>query len=70
MIAHNWDVLGHSIRTLLSFAPLIIASLLSGFALWRRATSVAWKEGPAIFQVLAVGASISLLETKGSTLDS
>lgn len=59
IIAHNWNELGHPVRVALSFLPLIVGIGLSGYAL--RSSSKAWQEGAATFQVLAVGASISLV---------
>ena len=61
LIAHNWDDLGHAVRAVLSFAPLGLATVVSAFVLARRAGSAAWREGAAVFQVLAFGASISLV---------
>ena len=61
LIAHNWDDLSRTARACLSFAPLILSIAVSGFALWRHFTSTAWREGAALFQTLAIGASISLV---------
>ncbi|MEA3187506.1 MAG: hypothetical protein QOD99_1336 [Chthoniobacter sp.] len=61
VLAHNWDELGKSARTVISFAPLLAAIALSAFAMLRRASSAAWCEGAAIFQSLAVAAAIGLV---------
>ncbi len=61
LLAHNWDELGRTTRAALSFAPLVLAQALAGFALWRRADSVAWRESAGAFLALAIGASIALV---------
>lgn len=61
LLAHNWDELSRATRTVLSFAPLLIAQLLAGWTLVRKNESVAWRESTAIFLMLAIGASISLI---------
>lgn len=61
LIAHNWDAWSRTTRTVLSFAPLVPAQMLAGFALLRRAASSAWRESAAVAQCLAVAASIALV---------
>jgi len=61
LLAHNWDELSRTTRTVLSFAPLLIGQVLAGWTLLRKNESVAWREGAATFLMLAVGASISLI---------
>ncbi len=61
LLGHNWDDLSRATRAVLSFAPLVLAQALAGFALWRRANSVAWREGAGAFLTLAIGASIALV---------
>jgi hypothetical protein len=61
LLAHNWEEMGHAARAVLSFVPVVLGAALAGFVLWRREESSAWREGAAIFQCLAVGASISLV---------
>ena len=61
LIAHNWDDFSRATRAALSFAPLVLAQMLAGFVLWRRADSVAWREGAGAFLTLAIGASIALV---------
>lgn len=61
LLAHNWNELSRATRTVLSFAPLLIGQLLAGWTLVRKSESVPWREGTAIFLMLAIGASISLI---------
>jgi uncharacterized membrane protein len=61
LIAHNWDEFSRATRAALSFAPLVLAQALAGFALWRRSDSVPWREGAGAFLTLAIGASIALV---------
>src|SRR5208283_1013775 len=61
LLAHNWDDFSRPTRAALSFAPLVLAQALAGFALWRRPDSVPWREGAGAFLTLAIGASIALI---------
>ncbi|MGH7599461.1 MAG: DUF2157 domain-containing protein [bacterium] len=61
LLAHNWEELSRAVRTVLSFAPLLIGQALAGWTLARKKESVAWREGTATFLMLAIGASISLI---------
>lgn len=61
IIAHNWDNLSKTTKTVFAFLPLIIGQGLSAFALFKKQDSIAWREGAAAFLFCAVGASISLV---------
>ncbi|HZH97303.1 MAG TPA: DUF2157 domain-containing protein [Flavisolibacter sp.] len=61
IIAHNWDELSRSLKTLFSFLPLITGQILCGFTLLKKHDSVAWRESTSAFLFCAVGASISLV---------
>jgi len=61
LLAHNWDELSRAVRTALSLAPLLIGQALVGWTILKKRESVAWREGTAIFVMLAIGASISLI---------
>ncbi len=61
LVAHNWDQLSRTVKTALSFAPLLIGQALCLFSLWKKNDSVPWRESSATFLVLAIGASISLV---------
>lgn len=60
LFAHNWEDLTRPTRTVLSFCPLLIGSVLSFLAL-RKNSGVALRESAGIFHSLAVGASIALI---------
>lgn len=61
LLAHNWQDLSRSVRTVLALAPLVVSQ---GIAIWgmrRGKGSTAWREGMATFITFAVGASIALV---------
>lgn len=60
-IAHNWDNLSKTIKTLIAFLPLIIGHLLCIFTLLKKSENTAWRESCSAFLFFAVGASISLI---------
>lgn len=61
IFAYNWDDLSRAWRTVLSFAPLVLAQLIYGYAFFRRQDSPAWKEGASTFLFLMIGACIALI---------
>lgn len=61
LIAHNWDDLSRSTRTLIAFIPLLVALALVGFVLTQRNESRPWREAVAVFDFAAVATSISLI---------
>lgn len=61
LIAHNWDELSRTARTIVAFLPLLIAQALAVFVLWRRNESKPWRESVAILDVAAVATAISLI---------
>ena len=61
IIAHNWDELSRTTKTLFSFLPLVMGQALCAFVLLKKRKQVAWRESTAIFLFFAVGASISLI---------
>jgi len=62
LLAHNWQELSRSARTILSLLPLILAQLLVGWTILKRNESDSWKEGTATFLFLMIGASAALIE--------
>lgn len=62
LLAHNWQELSRSTRTILSLLPLILAQLLVGWTILNRQESDSWKEGTATFLFLMIGASAALIE--------
>jgi len=61
ILAHNWDDLTRTTKTIISFIPLLIGQGLCGYTLWKRSDSTAWREASAVFLVFAIGACISLI---------
>lgn len=61
VIAHNWDELGRTLRTVLAFLPLAIGQALVVFTLLKKPTERTWREGSAVFLFLAVGACLALV---------
>lgn len=61
LLAHNWDSLSREARTVVAFAPLVIAQALAGWVLWTGRQGTAWREGAGAAWALAVGATIALV---------
>lgn len=61
IIASNWDQLSQLAKTILAFMPLILGQLLMVFVLLRKNENQTWRESSAVFQLLTIGASISLI---------
>jgi Predicted membrane protein len=61
LIAHNWDDLSRTTRTIIAFIPLVIALALVAFVLLQRNESRPWREAVAIFDFAAVATAISLI---------
>lgn len=61
IMAHNWDELSRSTKTIFAFLPLILGQLLCGYVLLKQRDSIAWRESVSTFLFFAVGASIALV---------
>ncbi|WNJ17634.1 DUF2157 domain-containing protein [Pontibacter sp. G13] len=61
LIAHNWESLGRGVQTSFAFIPLLIAQLLSLYAIVRKPDLMGWREGAATALFCAVGSSIALV---------
>jgi uncharacterized membrane protein len=61
LLAHNWDDLSRAVRTVLSFAPLVVALALAGWVVWTGRQSAAWREGAGTALFIAIGSTISLV---------
>ncbi|MBS2097341.1 DUF2157 domain-containing protein [Carboxylicivirga linearis] len=61
IIAHNWDELTRTTKTIFAFLPLIIGQLLNGWVIIKKSESIAWRESVSVFLFFAIGASISLV---------
>ena len=61
LLAHNWDQLSRSVRTVLSFAPLVCAQVLGAWVIWKRRDRTGWREGAGTLLTLAIGSTIALI---------
>lgn len=61
IVAYNWENLSSNWRAVLSFAPLIVAQVIYGYAYFRKRDSIAWTESAATFLMLMLAASIGLI---------
>ena len=61
ILAHNWDELSRTTKTILAFLPLLLGQIISGYTLLKKQASPAWRESATAFLFLAVGASIALV---------
>ncbi|RDC64293.1 DUF2157 domain-containing protein [Adhaeribacter pallidiroseus] len=61
IMAHNWDELSRSTKTILSFLPLLIGQGICAYVLIKKQDSRAWRESGSAFLFFAVGASIALV---------
>ncbi|HEY3403990.1 MAG TPA: DUF2157 domain-containing protein [Ohtaekwangia sp.] len=61
IIAHNWDNLNKPIKLFLALLPLLIGQGLCLFSLYKKSSSKAWRESSAVFLMLAVASSISIV---------
>lgn len=61
ILAHNWDDLTRTTKSVIAFIPLVIGQGLCAFSLWKKRDSAAWREASAVFLTFAIGACISLI---------
>ncbi|MBA3066040.1 DUF2157 domain-containing protein, partial [bacterium] len=61
ILAHNWKDMSRFMRTVLSFLPLIISQLIAAWVLTKKNSSIAWREGIAVFLMIAIGSSIAMI---------
>ena len=61
LFAHNWDQFSRPVRTVLSFAPLVIAQLIYGFVFFKNKNNTAWIEASSAFLMLMLAACIALI---------
>lgn len=61
ILAHNWDELSRSIKTIFAFSPLLAGQFICAYTLIKKSESIAWRESSAAFLFFAVGAAISLV---------
>ena len=61
LIAHNWDNLSRSIKTILAFVPILIGQIACVYSYFKKKNNPIWLEGSAIFLSISIGATISLI---------
>lgn len=61
ILAHNWDDLSRTVKTIIAFLPLLIGQGLCLYTLIKNKGSVAWREASSSFLVIAIGACVSLI---------
>ncbi len=61
ILAHNWDDLSNSAKTIISFLPLLAGQGFCAYSLLKKPDSQAWKESAAAFLFFSVGACMSLI---------
>ncbi len=61
VIAHNWDDLNKTIKTIFAFLPLVLGQGLCAFTLLKKSGSRVWRESTAVILFFAQAASISLV---------
>ncbi len=61
LIAHNWDELSNSLKTIMAFIPLAIGQGLCGYTLIKQNSKSIWREASASFLLFAVASCIALI---------
>lgn len=60
IIAHNWDGMPKTLKTILAFIPLCFAQIMCAFGFIQK-KGAAWIESSTTFLILSVGATIALI---------
>lgn len=61
ILAHNWDELSRTIKTILAFIPMLIGQVLCTYVFFKQRESIAWREASSVFLFITVGSCISLI---------
>ena len=61
LIAHNWDELSKTLKTIFAFVPLVIGQSLCLYTIQKQSDSKTWREASAVVLFFAVASSISLI---------
>jgi uncharacterized membrane protein len=61
IIAHNWDNLARTTKTVLAFLPLLFGQVLGGYVILKKHGNITWRESVSAFVFFSVGATISLV---------
>lgn len=61
IIAHNWDALPKAMKLGIGLFPMFVAQALCGYLLWKKSTSIAWRESASVFLVFAIATAIAIV---------
>ncbi len=61
LIAHNWDELTRTIKTIIAFLPLLAGQSLCVYTIWKKRDNHLWNESASVALFFAVPASISII---------
>jgi uncharacterized membrane protein len=61
ILAHNWDDLSNTTKSIISFLPLLIGQLFCGYTILKKPENSTWRESSSVFLFFGIGASISLI---------
>ncbi|MBL0128763.1 MAG: DUF2157 domain-containing protein [Flavobacteriales bacterium] len=61
IIAHNWDDLPRTSRTILAFVPVVLGQVLVWFALERKNGNASWREGSGVLLACGLFACVALI---------
>ena len=61
IVAHNWDDLSRSTKSILALCPVVVGIAACIYALTKRSGSFTWKEGSAVFLIFSFGACVALI---------
>lgn len=61
ILAHNWDDLSNTTKSIISFLPLLMGQLFCGYTILKKSENPVWSESSAVFLFFGIGASISLI---------
>lgn len=61
VVAHNWDELSRTSKTIFAFLPMVLGQALCLYTLFKQKESFAWREGSALILFFGVGSCIALI---------
>jgi uncharacterized membrane protein len=61
ILAHNWDELSRTTKTIIAFIPLVLGQLICGYTLLKKQESVTWTEAGSAFLFISIAACIGLI---------
>lgn len=61
IIAHNWDELSRTTKTIFAFLPLVLTQFLCAFVLLKKSNNKAWVESATTLLFFSIGACIALI---------